>query len=155
MTLIRSATIALAFVALTATAQAQGKQYGKPLTLKEKTPISKILQNPHAYHGQKVQVEGAIIEVCEERGCWIKIASDKPLESIRFKVDDGVIVFPLDAKGKKATVEGEVQVKMLTAAQALAQAKEMAKERGTKVDESKYTKDVMDVQIKGEGARIQ
>lgn len=155
MTLIRTIVVAAAVAALSVTAQAQGKAYGKPLTLKEKTPISKILANPHAYHGKKVQVEGAIVEVCEERGCWINIASDKPFEKIRFKVDDGVIVFPLDAKGKKATVEGEVQVKMLTAAQALAQAKEMAKERGTKVDESKYTKDVMDVQIKGEGARVQ
>ena len=158
MTRIRSVAAAVALVVLAATmAQAQAKPYGKPLTLKEKTPISKILQDPHAYQGKKVQVEGTIVEVCEERGCWINIASDKPFEKIRFKVDDGVIVFPLDAKGKKAVAEGVVQVNMLTKEQAMAQAKEMHKERGTmaKFDSTKYMKDVMDVQIKGEGARVQ
>ena len=158
MTPIRSAAAAVALVVLAATAaQAQAKTYGKPLTLKEKTPISKILQNPNAYQGKKVQVEGTIVEVCEERGCWINIASDKPFEKIRFKVDDGVIVFPLDAKGKLAVAEGVVQVSMLTKEQAMAQAKEMHKERGTmaKFDSTKYTKDVMNVLIKGEGARVQ
>lgn len=157
MTIIRTAALAAAFVALSATAaQAQDKNYGKSLTLKETTPISAILKNPHAYHGKRVQVEGTIVEVCEERGCWIKIASDKPFESIRFKVDDGVIVFPLDAKGRKATAEGVLQVNMLTKEQAMAQAIEMHKERGTmaKFDSTKYMKDVMDVQIKGEGARV-
>ncbi|MDQ8155016.1 MAG: DUF4920 domain-containing protein [Gemmatimonadota bacterium] len=157
MTTIRTAIAALALVALSATtAAAQAKDYGKGLTLKVKTPISAILKDPHAFHGKKVQVEGTIVEVCEERGCWIKIASDKQFESIRFKVEDGVITFPLDAKGKLALAEGVVEVNMLTKEQALAQAKEMHKERGTmaKFDPSKYTKDVMDVQIKGEGARV-
>jgi hypothetical protein len=157
MTLIRTVVAAAAVVAFSVSAQAQGKAYGKPLTLKEKTPISKILKDPHAYHGKKVQVEGTIVEVCEERGCWINIASDKPFEKIRFKVDDGVIVFPLDAKGKKAIAEGVVQVSMLTKEQAMKQAIEMHKERGTmaKFDSTKYMKDVMDIQIKGEGARVQ
>jgi hypothetical protein len=157
MTIIRTAAIAVALVALTtAPAQSQAKSYGKPLTLKEKTPISAILKNPHAYQGKRVQVEGTIVEVCEERGCWIKIASDKEFESIRFKVDDGVITFPLDAKGKLATVEGVVEVNKLTKEQAIAQAKEMHKERGTmaKFDSTKYLKETMDVQIKGEGARV-
>lgn len=158
MPALRTLAAAIALVALsTVPAHAQGKAYGKALTLKDKTPISAILKDPHAYHGKKVQVEGTIVEVCEERGCWINIASDKPFEKIRFKVDDGVIVFPLDAKGKKATVEGVVTVSMVTKEQAIAQAKEMHKERGTmaKFDSTKYTKDIMDVQIKGEGARVQ
>lgn len=148
---------ALALVALSSSsAQAQAKDYGKPLTLKEKTPISAILKDPHAFHGKKVLVEGTIVEVCEERGCYIKIASDKQFESIRFKVEDGVITFPMEAKGKLALAEGVVQVNMLTKEQAIAQAKEMHKERGTmaKFDPSKYTGGVMDVQIMGEGARV-
>jgi len=155
MTMLRTSALALAFVALTATAaQSQAKDYGKALTLKVTTPISAIIKDPHAYHGKRVQVEGTIVEVCEERGCWIKIASDKPFESIRFKVEDGVITFPLDAKGKLATVEGVVAVNMLTKEQAIAQAKEMAKERKTKFDESKITGPVLDVQINGDGARV-
>jgi hypothetical protein len=156
MTRIRLAACAAALVALAAAAQAQEKSYGKPLTLKEKTPISKILADPHAYHGKRVQVEGTIVEVCEERGCWINIASDKPFEKLRFKVEDGVIVFPLDAKGKKAIAEGVVSVTHLTKEQALKQAIEMHKERGTmaKFDSTKYLKGVTNIQINGEGARV-
>jgi hypothetical protein len=157
MTMLRNVALAFAFVALSATnAQAQTKDYGKPLTLKEKTPISAILKNPKAFDGKRVQVEGAIVEVCEERGCYIKIASDKEFESIRFKVEDGVIVFPLEAKGKTAVAEGVVKLSTLTKEQAMEQAKEMHKERGTmsKFDPSKFTGPVTDVQIMGDAARV-
>jgi hypothetical protein len=157
MTIARPAAAVLALIVLSATAaQSQAKDYGKALTLKEKTSISAIIKNPKAYDGKRVQVEGTIVEVCEERGCWIKIASDKPFESIRFKVEDGVITFPLDAKGKLALAEGVVKLQTLTREQAIEQAKEMHKERGTmaKFDPSKYTGPVTDVQIMGEGARV-
>lgn len=157
MTLLRTVSLAAAFLALSAnTAQGQGKNYGKQMTLKETTPISAILKDPKAYHGKRVQVEGTIVDVCEERGCWIRIASDKPFESIRFKVEDGVIVFPLDAKGKLALAEGVVKVNTLTKEQAMAQAREMHRERGTlsKFDSTKYTQSITDVQIMGEGARV-
>jgi hypothetical protein len=103
-----------------------------------------------------VQVEGTIVEVCEDRGCWIKIAGSNGSESIRFHVEDGVITFPVEAKGKLALAEGVLTITNLTKEQAIAQAKEMARERGTlaKFDSSKYTGPVLDVQIKGEGARI-
>jgi len=91
MTMLRASAVALALAALTASAAvAQStKEYGKPLTLKVTTPISAILKNPKAFDGKRVQVEGTIVEVCEERGCWIRIASDKEFEAIRFKGEAG------------------------------------------------------------------
>jgi Domain of unknown function (DUF4920) len=158
MNIIRSSVVALAVAALTASAStAQStKDYGKPLTLKAKTPISSILKDPKAFEGKRVQVEGTIVEVCEERGCWIRIASDKEFEAIRFKVQDGVITFPMEAKGKLALAEGVVAITNLTREQAVEQAREMAKERGTlaKFDPSKIKGPVTDVQITGEGARV-
>ena len=87
---------------------AEGKKYGKDLTLSETTKISDILSNPAEFEGKKVLVEGLVVNVCEKRGCWIELSSDKEYESIRVKVNDGEIVFPLEAKGEKALVEGEV-----------------------------------------------
>jgi hypothetical protein len=43
-------------------------------------------------------------------GCWLALGSDKESQVLRFKVEDGVIVFPMTAKGKKAKVEGIVTV---------------------------------------------
>ena len=87
---------------------ADGKKYGNDISLKDVTKISEIISNPDKYEGKKVLVEGLIVNVCEKRGCWIELASDKEFESIRVKVNDGEIVFPMEAKGEKALVEGEI-----------------------------------------------
>lgn len=84
------------------------KKYGKDLTINEVTKVSAILETPGEYEGKKVLVEGTIVGVCAKAGCWIDIASDKEFEKIRIKVSDGEIVFPMEAKGKIAKVEGEV-----------------------------------------------
>ncbi len=83
------------------------KKYGKKITSTEKVKVSEILAHPENYEGKKILVEGTILNVCEKRGCWIELASDKEFESIRVKVKDGEIVFPMEAKGKTALVEGE------------------------------------------------
>ena len=83
------------------------KKYGEDITSTEKVKVSEILENPKNYEGKKVLVEGTVLNVCAKRGCWIELASDKEFESIRVKVKDGVIVFPMEAKGKTALVEGE------------------------------------------------
>jgi hypothetical protein len=158
MNVIRTAALALAIGALSATpAVAQSsKDYGKAITLTSRTPISSIIKDPKAFDGKRVLVEGLIVEVCEKRGCWIRIASDKAFESLRFKVDDGVMTFPMEAKGKTVLAEGVVTVSTLTREQAVEQAREAAKERGTLAtfDPSTIKGPVTDVQLTGEGARV-
>jgi len=83
------------------------KKYGKEITSTEKVKVSEVLANPESYEGKKILVEGTVLNVCEKRGCWIELASDKEFETIRVKVKDGEIVFPMEAKGKTAVVEGE------------------------------------------------
>jgi hypothetical protein len=85
-----------------------GKSFGKDITEKETTKISQILESPESYDGKVVKIEGTIVNVCETRGCWIEIASDKEYQTIKVKVEDGVIVFPMEAKGKPAVIQGEV-----------------------------------------------
>ena len=130
------------------------KNYGKKLTLKEKTKVSEILANPEQYNGKRVLVEGTVVDVCKERGCWIKVGSDKEFESIRFKVDDGVIVFPMAAKGKNALAEGTVSVKTYSKEDLVKQGEMHAKEEGTTFDPATVTGPKTIVQIKGEGAVI-
>jgi hypothetical protein len=86
----------------------EGKKYGKDLTLTKTTKVSEILENPEQYDGKRVLIEGTVINVCKKAGCWIEVAGDKDYESIIVKVNDGEIVFPVEAKGKTAVVEGEV-----------------------------------------------
>jgi len=88
--------------------KAEEKKYGKSITLKEKTSISTILSDPAKFDGKTVLVEGKIVGVCQEMGCWLDLAGIKEGEKIRVKVKDGDIVFPKNGKGKTALVEGVV-----------------------------------------------
>lgn len=130
------------------------KNYGKKLSVKEKTKVSEILANPEQFAGKKVLVEGAVVDVCQERGCWIKVASDKEFESLRFKVDDGVIVFPMEAKGKTALAEGIISVKTLSKEDLIKQGEYQAKEEGKTFDPATVTGPKTIVTLKGEGAVI-
>ena len=101
------------------------EKLGKAITLKEKTSVSKILSSPTKFEGKTVLVEGKILGVCEDKGCWIEIAGTKEDEKIKVKVEDGVIVFPQDAKGKTALVQGVVA----TAKDEACDEKEMAEKK--------------------------
>ena len=151
-----SLSVLLALLVLASAAMAgDAKTYGKALTLKETTKISDILANPKQYKGKRVLVEGNVVDVCSKRGCWIKISSDKEFESLTFKVDDGVIVFPMDAKGKKVRAEGVMSVVTYTKEQLLKSAKKHAEEEKTAFDPSTITGPKTIIQLKGEGAVIE
>ena len=133
----------------------EGTTYGEPLTLTEVTPVSAILDDPEQYLGERVLVEGMIVAVCEMKGCWMDIASDREFEKIQVKVDDGVIVFPLTARGKQALVEGTVEVLELSHEQALEQAQHHAEERGEAFDPSTVPEGPQTIyQIRGIGAVV-
>lgn len=154
MNLKHFVTLGVSAVLLCTVALAGEKNYGKKLTLKEKTKVSDILANPGEFAGKKVLVEGTVVDVCQERGCWIKVSSDKEFESIRIKVEDGVIVFPMEAKGKSALAEGIVSVKTYSKEDLIKQGEMHAKEEGTTFDPATVTGPKTVVQIKGEGAVI-
>jgi len=148
-------TVAILALCLATGLSAAVKKYGKDLTLKETTKISDIYANPDAFNGKTVKVRGAIVEVCEMKGCWIALASDKEFQQMRFKVDDGVIVFPLDAKGLTATVEGVVTVTLESVADQLEHGKMMAEEMKKPFDPKTVKGPKTTIMIKGEAAEVQ
>ena len=131
-----------------------GTTYGEPITLTSVTPISAILDDPAAYIGQRVLVQGMVVAVCEEKGCWMDIASDREFEKVQIKVDDGVIVFPLSARGKQALVEGVVEELQLTEEQAIAEGKRKAEEHGETFDPASVQGPQTIFRIRGSGAVI-
>lgn len=75
----------------------------KPLT------VTEVLAAPSKFAGKPIVVEGIIIDVCSTRGCWMELGDGKSSKTLRIKVDDGVIVFPMSARGKMAKVEGKLE----------------------------------------------
>jgi len=132
----------------------KGKSYGEPLTGKEITKISVLLAEPDGYVGKTVRVEGVITGVCERRGCWVSLASDEEFQELRIKVDDGVIVFPIESKGKKAIAEGIFTKIEMSLDDTVAYRKHQAEEHGEEFDPASVTEPLTYYQIKATGAVI-
>jgi hypothetical protein len=127
-------------------APVMAQQFGKPLTLEEVTNISDIMANPDAYDGKLVKVRGTIVDVCPSKGCYITISGDQPNQSIVFKVEDGVISFPVSLKGQEVVAEGVVAKMMPKATK-----EKCETEDDTKKEEKKEATPIK-VRINGLGA---
>ena len=134
--------------------QTEEIKLGAELTLTEKTNISDILADPEAFLDQTVLVEGEVLEVCPKMGCWMTLKSDDGEGMIKVKVKDGEIVFPTDAVGDNAVVEGKVYKIDLTQEKAVEYFEHMAEEKGEEFDPSLITGPMTIYQIKGLGAEI-
>jgi hypothetical protein len=130
------------------------EKLGNDLTLKETTAISEILSNPEKYVGQKVLVEGEVLEVCKNMGCWMNLSGGVEGEQIKIKVKDGEIVFTEDFIGRTALAEGEVYVIELDEEDAKEYFEHMAEESNKEFDPSTVTGPVTIYQIRGSGAVI-
>jgi hypothetical protein len=128
---------------------------GEGLTVKEPTAIAKILADPDAYVGKRVQVEGKITDVCPMAGCWMEIAAPAG-DRLRVKVEDGVLVFPKDSTGKQAVAEGVVEAIPMTREQYEDWLRHIADEKGETFDAAKVGEGPFRiVQLRGLGARIE
>jgi uncharacterized protein DUF4920 len=107
---IFSVTIPCALV-LSVVQIAASETYGGGVTLPEVTPLTRVLQKPADFEGRNVRIEGVVTEVCTEMGCWMALApgtADKQTMLVQVE-HDGVIVFPVSAKGHRAAAQGTLE----------------------------------------------
>lgn len=149
-----SAMLMMLFVVLFSS-PLHAQSFGAPLSHKEATSISSILENPDSYVGKTLQVRGLVVNVCSSRGCWISIAGEKPFEQLRFKVEDGEMVFPMTARGKTATVEGVLQKFVLSKEDVIAYQIRHAQQTGESFDPATVTSGETYFQLRGLGAVIE
>ena len=142
-TLIGACVVALAVVTLSAETK-----LGAGVTLKEATPVKALIEKPADYVGKTIRVDGVATAVCEHMGCWMAIApeGDPNGTTVRLKVEDGVIVLPVSAKGKKVSAQGVFEA----VDQKDGEAKEAAGEHAKKDPKASTS-----YQLKGTGIVIQ
>jgi hypothetical protein len=132
----------------------EGKSYGEPLSEGAPVKISALIADCDTYEGKTVKVEGLVTGVCKKRGCWMSLASDEEFQEIRIKVEDGVIVFPMEAKGRRATAEGVFHKYELTMEQTLRRREHHAEEHGESFDPASVTEPDVFYQIDATGAVV-
>ena len=135
--------VALAVVTLSAETK-----LGAGVTLKDATPVKALIEKPGDYVGKTIRVDGVATAVCEHMGCWMAIApeGDPTGTTVRLKVEDGVIVLPVSARGKKVSAQGVFEV----VDEKDGEAKEAAGEHAKKDAKASRT-----YQLKGTGVVIQ
>jgi hypothetical protein len=108
---LMKALLAAALLALSLPAAAQETRLGTGVTVKEATPIAALVERPQEFVGKTVRIDGVATAVCQEMGCWMAVASEANSAgpTVRLKVEDGAIVFPVSAKGKKVSAQGTFQ----------------------------------------------
>jgi gamma-glutamylcyclotransferase (GGCT)/AIG2-like uncharacterized protein YtfP len=151
---IKSVIISLLFAGIVFAVGDEKDKFGKEISLTAKTKISSILEDPESFLDSTVLVEGEVLDVCSMAGCWMELASDIEGAKIKIKVKDGEIVFPVEAKGKNALVEGKVYKIDLTLEEAVDYYEHIAEEQGKDFDPATVTGPVTIYQIKGLGAEI-
>jgi hypothetical protein len=145
---------AAAATAPAAAAEGAGTVYGAGVSQTEAVAMATLLADPRAYEGKAVRVEGTVTDVCPKRGCWFEMAGEQPGQKMRFKVRDGEMVFPMDAKGKYALAEGVVAVQSLSLEETRQYLEYQAREYGSTVDPASVTEPMTIVRLDGTGAVI-
>jgi len=132
-----------------------GTKYGGGVTLPTSVQISELMANPDKWVGQRVRVEGDVEDVCRMRGCWFALKSDKPGQTLKFKVTDGVMTFPVTAIGKHAVAEGQVRKMPMDLEQTRKVLAHEAQEQGRPFDPASVQAPMTLVRLDGLGAVIQ
>jgi len=138
-----------------ATPAVQVLELGRSSSTAEVVPIATFLSKAPELVGQVVRVEGIITDVCPKMGCWMNLASEPEGEAVRIKVNDGEMVFPLEAIGGSAVAEGEVQRVEMDLEHTRAHLAHEAEEKGEEFDPSSVTEPMTVYRIWGHGALLQ
>ena len=98
----------LGLVAVASVALAAQEKLGAGVVIDQPTPIADIVKNPEAFVGKTLRIDGTATAVCQEMGCWMAVSESikEGAATVRLKVEDGVIVFPVSAKGKAVSAQG-------------------------------------------------
>ena len=131
-----------------------GDKYGNGVSVTEVISMSELMARANELDGQRVRVEGEVLEVCKKKGCWMNLAGDQPGSKIRVKVSDDVIVFPTTAEGRYAVAEGLVKKMPLSLDETRAHLAHEAEEQGREFDPASITEAITIVRIDGLGAMI-
>lgn len=131
--------------------------YGNDFSYSSVESISYVIENANKFIGKEIVVEGQIMDICPMKGCWMEIKEYDSDKIIRVKVQDDVIVFPQDAKNKKAIVNGIFNKIEFSEDQAKKWKIHLAEEKGLKISEkdiSLVSSDLVEYRIKGLGTKI-
>jgi hypothetical protein len=94
-----------------------GEWYGEKITADGAMPITDVAAKLAAgTESMDTKIKAKIIEVCPNKGCWLKLELNNG-ETAMVKMKDYGFFLPLAAKGKTVVIDGEVKMKTTSVAE--------------------------------------
>lgn len=98
-------------------AEGKSTDFGEPMKLTDKDTLclGRVLSDPSQYDGQYIRVGGKVDSVCAKKGCWMRLAACKgETVFVKFTCPIKGRLIPMEAAGKRAVVEGTLEVKEIS-----------------------------------------
>jgi hypothetical protein len=134
-TLMLAIIVGAAVYAQDPVAAAKGVTYGAGTTADGAIPASELpgKMSNDKYSGK---ITGKVTEVCQEKGCWMKIQTSSG-EDLMVKFKDYKFFMPKNIEGKEVVLDGEAVVKEVS----VKQLQHYAKDAGKSEEEIKKIKE--------------
>lgn len=111
------------------------RHFGEKMKLADSktVPIRTVLASPDKYKDKYIRVSAVVREVCQHKGCWIRMADGEAGDGlfVKFVCPIEGRLIPTDAVGKPVVVEGTLVVEMVDEDEA----RHIAEEAGKSADD--------------------
>ncbi len=94
-------------LASAAFAGSEPSRFGTEVTAKKRVPVARLAKDPQKFAGKTVRIEGTVAEVCQGKGCWVRVKDEKGQTFLAKSLDDSVLL-PKDCAGQFVVVQGVV-----------------------------------------------
>ncbi len=126
-----------------------GTLYGAEVSKGEGINVEE-LQRSVSSSGYTGKLTGTVVEVCQEKGCWMKLKNSEGA-NLMVKFKDYGFFMPKDIVGKNVIMEGEANVKEVS----VKQQRHYAEDAGKSKDEIKsITKPKKEIQFVASGVKV-
>ena len=98
--------------------------FGQPVISEklQRVELATVLADPQQFTGRPIEISGEVIDVCQRKGCWLRMApsgsGDKDGVFVKFTCPiDGERLIPMAAVGQPVMVEGTLIVETISEAE--------------------------------------
>ena len=77
--------------------------------------LAQLIAKPDPYAGKPIRTQGTVHRVCQAAGCWMELRDDSNGKTVRTPMAGHAFFVPKDCIGKRASIQGIVELRPLTA----------------------------------------
>ena len=115
-TAVPAAPTAVPTAAADPTGQDPPQLFGAPIDpAVPEVALAELIAKPDPYAGKPIRTQGTVHRVCQAAGCWMELKDDSSGQTVRAPMAGHAFFVPKDCMGKRADIQGIVELRPLTA----------------------------------------